>query len=94
MIAAAAAAIFGLWRVRFPPILVRTARRLPVEALGERGVLVTVTGYTGTRVAGPQSGDPVSLTRSSRSRLFVTSLHPVTVVEVCVDIWWRRRGSH
>ena len=25
---------FGLWRVRFPPVLVRTARRLPVEALG------------------------------------------------------------
>ena len=24
----------GLWRVRFPPVLVRTARRLPVEALG------------------------------------------------------------
>ena len=23
---------FGLWRVRFPPVLVRTARRLPVEA--------------------------------------------------------------
>ena len=26
--------IFGLWRVCFPPVLVRTARRLPVEALG------------------------------------------------------------
>ena len=25
---------FGLWSVRFPPALVRTARRLPVEALG------------------------------------------------------------
>jgi len=22
---------FGLWRVRFPPVLVRTARRLPVD---------------------------------------------------------------
>ena len=25
---------FGLWRVRFPPVLVRTGRRLPVQALG------------------------------------------------------------
>ena len=24
---------FGLWRVCFPPVLIRTARRLPVEAL-------------------------------------------------------------
>ena len=31
---------FGLWRIRFPPVLVRTGRRLPVQALGERGVLV------------------------------------------------------
>ena len=36
---------FGLWSVRFPPVLVRTGRRLPVQALGERGVLVSVTGY-------------------------------------------------
>ena len=27
---------FGLWSVRFPPVLVRTGRRLPVQALGER----------------------------------------------------------
>ena len=25
---------FGLWSVRFPPVLVRTGRRLPVQALG------------------------------------------------------------
>ena len=37
--------VFGLWRVRFPPVLVRTGRRLPVQALGERGVWVSVTGY-------------------------------------------------
>ena len=37
--------LFGLWRVRFPPVLVRTGRRLPVQALGERRVLVSVTGY-------------------------------------------------
>ena len=36
---------FGLWSVRFPPVLVRTGRRLPVQALGERRVLVAVTGY-------------------------------------------------
>ena len=36
---------FGLWSVRFPPVLVRTGRRLPVQALGERRVLVSVTGY-------------------------------------------------
>jgi len=27
--------VFGLWSVCFPPALVRTARRLPVEALCE-----------------------------------------------------------
>ena len=34
--------LFGLWRIRFPPVLVRTVtgRRLPVHALGERRVLV------------------------------------------------------
>ena len=37
--------VFGLWRICFPPVLVRTGRRLPVQALGERGVLVTLTGY-------------------------------------------------
>jgi len=26
--------LFGLWRIRFPPVLVRTGRRLPVQALG------------------------------------------------------------
>ena len=33
--------------------LVRTARRLPVEALGESGVLVTVTGYPRGGAPGP-----------------------------------------
>ena len=36
---------FGLWSFRFPLVLVRTGRRLPVQALGERRVLVAVTGY-------------------------------------------------
>ena len=26
--------VFGLWRICFPPVLVRTGRRLPVQALG------------------------------------------------------------
>ena len=42
---------FGLWSVCFPPALVRTARRLPVEALCESGVLVSVAGY-------PRGGAP------------------------------------
>jgi len=44
---------FGLWRIRFPPVLVRTGRRLPVQALGERGVWVTVTGYPRGGAPGP-----------------------------------------
>ena len=44
---------FGLWRICFPPILVRTGRRLPVQALGERGVLVSVTGYPRGGAPGP-----------------------------------------
>ena len=44
---------FGLWRIRFPPFLVRTGRRLPVQALGERGVLVTLTGYPRNGAPGP-----------------------------------------
>ena len=42
--------VFGLWRVCFPPVLIRTARRLPVEALRRGGVWVTLTGY-------PRHGD-------------------------------------
>ena len=48
--------VFGLWRVCFPPVLVRTGRRLPVQALGERGVLVSLTGY-------PRGGAPVTMMR-------------------------------
>ena len=45
--------VFGLWRIRFPPVLVRTGRRLPVQALGERGVLVSLTGYPRGGAPGP-----------------------------------------
>ena len=48
-----AAGAFGLWRVRFPSVLVRTGRRLTVQALGERGVLVSVTGYPRGGAPGP-----------------------------------------
>ena len=44
---------FGLWSVCFPPALVRTARRLPVEALCESGVLVSLTGYPRGGAPGP-----------------------------------------
>ena len=46
-------AVFGLWRICFPPVLVRTGRRLPVQALGERGVLVSLTGYPRGGAPGP-----------------------------------------
>ena len=45
--------VFGLWSVRFPLVLVRTGRRLPVQALGERGVLVSLTGYPRGGAPGP-----------------------------------------
>ena len=45
--------VFGLWRIRFPPVLVRTGRRLPVQTLGERRVLVAVTGYPRDGAPGP-----------------------------------------
>ena len=43
--------VFGLWRVRFPPVLVRTGRRLPVQGLSEGSL-----GYLDRlpRVAGPR----------------------------------------
>ena len=44
---------FGLWRVYFPPVLIRTDRRLLVQALGERGVLVALTGYPRNGASGP-----------------------------------------
>ena len=44
---------FGLWSVYFPPVLVRTGRRLPVQALGERRVWVALTGYPRGGAPGP-----------------------------------------
>ena len=49
----ARARTFGLWSVCFPPVLVRTGRRLPVQALGERRVLVALTGYPRGGAPGP-----------------------------------------
>ena len=50
---AAAAHLWYFGGFRFPPVLVRTGRRLPVQALGERGVLVSVTGYPRGGAPGP-----------------------------------------
>ena len=36
-----------------PPVLVRTGRRLPVQALGERRVWVALTGYPRDGAPGP-----------------------------------------
>ena len=51
----AAAPIFGLWRVCFPPCLVRPGRRLPVQGLseGSLGFLVSLTGYPRNGAPGP-----------------------------------------
>ena len=57
--------VFGFWRVRFPPVLVRTGRRLPVQALGERRVLVAVTGYPRGGAPGPGRS---FVTRSTRNQ--------------------------
>ena len=47
---------FGLWRVCFPPVLSRPARRrLLVEVLRRGGVLVAVTGYPRGGAPGPVS---------------------------------------
>ena len=48
--------VFGLWRVRFPPCLVRPGRRLPVQGLSEGSL--GCPGYprnlvTGSLVFGP-----------------------------------------
>jgi len=44
---------FGLWSFRFPLVLVRTGRRLPVQALCERRVVVALTGYPRGGAPGP-----------------------------------------
>ena len=46
---------FGLWRVCFPPCLVRPGRRLPVQGLseGSLGFLVSLTGYPRNGAPGP-----------------------------------------
>ena len=69
--------VFGLWRVCFPPVLVRTGRRLPVQALGERGVLVAVTGYPRGGAPGPVNNNaPIHPIQSSFKGLFITRALP------------------
>ena len=65
--------VFGLWRICFPPVLVRTGRRLPVQALGERGVLVSVTGYPRGGAPGPGRGFVTRATRNQREIWYMES---------------------
>ena len=65
--------IIGLWSVRFPPVLVRTGRRLPVQALGERRVLVTVTGYPRGGAPGPGRSLVTRATRNQREIWYMES---------------------
>ena len=64
---------FGLWSVCFPPALVRTARRLPVDALGERRVLVAVTGYPRGGAPGPVRSFVTRATRNQREIWYMES---------------------
>ena len=64
---------FGLWRVCFPPVLVRTGRRLPVQALGERRVLVAVTGYPRGGAPGPGRSFVTRATRNQREIWYMKS---------------------
>ena len=64
---------FGLWSFRFPPVLVRTGRRLPVQALGERRVLVAVTGYPRGGAPGPGRSFVTRATRDQREIWYMES---------------------
>ena len=56
--------VFGLWRVCFPPVLIRPARRLLVEVLRRGGVLVSLTAFLGMprSYVGPRQRIDVSVT--------------------------------
>ena len=66
---------FGLWRICFPPVLVRTGRRLPVQALGasERRVLVTLTGSPRGGAPGPGRNFVTRATRNQREIWYMES---------------------
>ena len=68
-----ACVLFGLWSVRFPLVLVRTGRRLPVQALGERRVLVSVTGYPRGGAPGPGRNFVTRATRNQREIWYMES---------------------
>ena len=65
--------VFGLWSVRFPLVLVRTGRRLPVQALCERRVLVTLTGYPRGGAPGPGRNFVTRATRNQREIWYMES---------------------
>ena len=64
---------FGLWSVRFPLVLVRTGRRLPVQALCERRVLVALTGYPRGGAPGPGRSFVTRSTRNQREIWYMES---------------------
>ena len=64
---------FGLWSVRFPLVLVRTGRRLPVQALCERRVLVALTGYPRGGAPGPGGSFVTRATRNKREIWYMKS---------------------
>ena len=64
---------FGLWSFRFPLVLVRTGRRLPVQALCERRVLVAVTGYPRGGAPGPGRSFVTRATRNQREIWYMES---------------------
>ena len=64
---------FGLWSFRFPLVLVRTGRRLPVQALCERRVLVALTGYPRGGAPGPGRSFVTRATRNQREIWHVES---------------------
>ena len=65
--------IFGLWSFRFPLVLVRTGRRLPVQALCERRVLVALTGYPRGGAPGPGRSFVTRATRNQREIWYMES---------------------
>ena len=71
---------FGLWRVRFPPILVRpgTARRLPVEALGETDQYIYVP---------PSRSIPITVDALKKKQTVAWSSGPVRAGDAGLFSW-------
>ena len=75
---------FGLWRVRFPPCLVRPGRRLPVQGLSEGRNLDGFRGlYTETRL-GPETFHRSWDLQRFRPRSRLPSQPPQLVADLCL----------